>query len=93
MLELDCKHINTYECAKLVNARENKKIECKFICSKELEACGHTCQKMCKDDCTFIYPKDLKNGYITSCKERVSKTLPCGHDEEVDCGLPPDKHY
>jgi len=34
-----------------------------------------------------------KKGYISPCKEYVIKKLPCGHEQEVDCGLLADVYY
>ena len=90
---MKCGHINNYVCFELENCRKKNTIECNRVCSRKLYPCGHDCKRMCKIDCNQTYFSDIKKGYITPCKERVTKELPCGHDSEIDCGLPTDYHY
>lgn len=37
-----------------------------------------------------MYEGDIKKGYETPCKEKILRKLPCGHELEIDCGLPVD---
>lgn len=101
--QLSCGHYCTRECYQCFKSKKcnpcqhlvEKLLPCghstKEICSKridqircpvqcpELLACGHQCVNNCSEPCT------------TRCRYLVSKTLPCGHSNEVECFKDPEE--
>ena len=55
-----------------------KDIVCQEECTKILK-CGHICKNKCGEECT------------TQCMLLVDKVLSCGHTQQVECHLDPEK--
>ena len=59
----------------LVQCREDiELVKCPFPCQEKLK-CGHHCTNKCSDPHTSV------------CKVLVDKTLPCGHVQNLHCGV------
>ena len=72
-LRLDCGHV----CKRLCHPYDTDHLEycCGEPCARKIVGCVHDCPKLCCQECE------------TDCPEVVEKTLSCGHEQKVRCGL------
>ena len=55
-------------------------------CLKSL-SCGHMCKKTCKENCLQLSEQDRADLLDIPCRELVQRTLPCGHQQKMMCGI------